>query len=99
MKVLTAAEMRDVDRQTIEAGIPGIILMENAGNRVIEFLEERFQPLATQSVVVVCGKGNNGGDGFVVARQLWTRKLVRQLMVLEIFPREQLSGDAAVNRR
>ena len=45
MKILTAAEMREVDRRTIEAGIPGIVLMENAGHRVVEFLAERFAPL------------------------------------------------------
>ena len=70
MKVLTAAEMREVDRRTIEMGIPGIVLMENAGHRVVEFLAERFAPLAAQRIVVLCGKGNNGGDGLVVARQL-----------------------------
>ena len=73
MKVLTAAEMREVDRRTMEAGIPGIVLMENAGHRVVEFLAERFAPLAEQRIVVLCGKGNNGGDGLVVARQLHTR--------------------------
>ena len=44
MKILTAAEMREVDRRTVEAGIPGIVLMENAGHRVVEFLAERFAP-------------------------------------------------------
>ena len=44
MKVLTAAEMREVDRRTMELGIPGIVLMENAGHRVVELLERRFTP-------------------------------------------------------
>src|ERR1700733_12505184 len=65
--------MRDVDRRTAELGIPNIILMENAGQRVVEFLEREYAPLAKQRIVVVCGKGNNGGDGLVVARQLFTR--------------------------
>ena len=73
MKVLTAAEMREVDRRTIEMGIPGIVLMENAGLRVVEFLAERFAPLDAQRVLVLCGKGNNGGDGLVIARQIHTR--------------------------
>jgi NAD(P)H-hydrate epimerase len=73
MKVLTAAEMREVDRRTIELGIPGIVLMENAGLRVVEFLAERFAPLDAQRVLVLCGKGNNGGDGLVIARQIHTR--------------------------
>ena len=70
MKVLTAAQMREVDRRTTERGVPGIVLMENAGHRVVEFLEQRLAPLAAQRVVVLCGKGNNGGDGMVVARRL-----------------------------
>jgi ADP-dependent NAD(P)H-hydrate dehydratase / NAD(P)H-hydrate epimerase len=99
MKILTAAEMREVDRLTIESGISGVILMENAGCRVVDFLCETFAPLAAQNVVVICGKGNNGGDGFVIARQLFTRRLCRQLTVLELFPAEDLAGDALVNRR
>lgn len=99
MKILTAAEMREVDRLTIERGIPGLILMENAGNRVVDFLRETFAPLSEQRVVVVCGKGNNGGDGFVVARQLFTRKLCRELTVIELFDPASLTGDAAANRR
>ena len=99
MKILTAAEMREVDRLTIERGIPGLILMENAGSRVVDFLAKTFAPLEQQRVIVVCGKGNNGGDGFVVARQLFTRKLCRELTVLELFDPATLSGDAAANRR
>src|SRR5258708_36119430 len=64
MKVLTAAQMREVDRLTIERGIPGLILMENAGVRVVEFLAERFSPLSSQRIVAICGNGNDGGGGF-----------------------------------
>ncbi|HMF77712.1 MAG TPA: NAD(P)H-hydrate dehydratase [Bryobacteraceae bacterium] len=99
MKVLTAAEMREVDRRTIEHGIPGLLLMENAGSRVVDFLIKTFAPLDGQRVVVICGKGNNGGDGFVIARQLFTRKLCRELTVVELFPAEALTGDASANRR
>ena len=99
MKILTAAQMREVDRLTIERGIPGLILMENAGNRLVDFLCEAFAPLSEQRVVVVCGKGNNGGDGFVAARQLFTRKLCRELTVLELFDTKELTGDAATNRQ
>ena len=99
MKILTAEQMRQVDRQTIERGIPGLILMENAGNRVVDFLREAFVPLEDRRIVVVCGKGNNGGDGFVVARQLFTRRLYRELIVLELFDPKDLTGDAAVNRK
>jgi hydroxyethylthiazole kinase-like uncharacterized protein yjeF len=99
MKVLTAAEMREVDRRTIELGIPGIVLMENAGHRVVELLERRFTPLSAQRVVIVCGKGNNGGDGFVVARQLFTRFHPARLDVILAANPDELRGDAAVNYR
>ncbi len=98
MKILTAGQMREVDRATIEAGIPGIVLMENAGSRVVDFLRENFAPLSNRRVVVICGKGNNGGDGFVIARQLFTRKLC-QLEVIELFDPAELSGDAATARK
>lgn len=99
MKILTAAQMREVDRRTIEAGIPGIILMENAGLRVVEFLVERFSPLGKHRIAVFCGKGNNGGDGLVIARQLHARELAGTLdVVLGVEP-EDLKGDAAANYR
>lgn len=99
MKILTAAQMREVDRRTIERGIPGLILMENAGSRVVDFLLQRFGPLTGHRIVVFCGKGNNGGDGFVVARQLFTRGLYKELTVLELFDPASLTGDAQANRR
>jgi ADP-dependent NAD(P)H-hydrate dehydratase / NAD(P)H-hydrate epimerase len=99
VKILTAAEMREVDRLTIERGIPGLILMENAGSRVVDFLRETFAPLSGHRVALVCGKGNNGGDGFVVARQLFTRRLCRELTVIELFDPASLTGDALANRR
>jgi ADP-dependent NAD(P)H-hydrate dehydratase / NAD(P)H-hydrate epimerase len=97
MKALSAAEMTEVDRRTVEAGIPGLVLMENAGNRVVDVMQERFRPLAQERVLVVCGKGNNGGDGFVVARQLWTRRLCRQVEVAHLYPADEFSGDAKAN--
>jgi len=99
MKVLTAAQMREVDRRTIEMGIPGLVLMENAGHRVVEFLAERFAPLSSQRVLILCGKGNNGGDGLVVARQLFTRFHPRRLDVVLLAAPEELKGDAAANYR
>jgi len=70
--VLTADEMRRADRRTIdEVGLPGPVLMENAGAAVAQIVAERFP--AARHVVVLCGRGNNGGDGFVVARRLGAR--------------------------
>ncbi len=99
MKILTAAQMREVDRLTVERGIPGSILMENAGCRVVDYLRDAFAPLDRQRIVVFCGKGNNGGDGFVVARQLFSRQLCGDLTVVELFDPKELTGDAATARR
>jgi len=97
MKVLTAAGMREVDRRTIEMGIPGIVLMENAGIRVVEFLAERFAPLEAQRVLVLCGKGNNGGDGMVIARQIHTLFPRCSLTVVLLADPADLRGDARQN--
>jgi NAD(P)H-hydrate epimerase len=99
MKALTAAEMREVDRLTTERhGIAGAQLMENAGKAVAEFvLREsslRFDSPA-RNVIVLCGKGHNGGDGFVAARYL--RREIRRIMVILIGSRTELRGDPAVN--
>jgi hydroxyethylthiazole kinase-like uncharacterized protein yjeF len=99
VKVLTAAQMREVDRLTMDRGIPGLILMENAGAGVVEFLASRFAPLSSHRVAVICGKGNNGGDGLVVARQLYTRFRPRELHVVLAADPEELRGDAAENLR
>jgi NAD(P)H-hydrate epimerase len=97
MKVLTAAQMREVDRRTIEMGVPGIVLMENAGHRVVEFLAETFAPLSAHRVVILCGKGNNGGDGMVVARQLSIRLRPQALHVVLAAAPVDLKGDALAN--
>jgi hydroxyethylthiazole kinase-like uncharacterized protein yjeF len=97
VKVLTAAQMRDVDRRTAELGIPNLILMENAGQRVVEFLEREYAPLAQQRIVVVCGRGNNGGDGLVVARQLFTRVKPQWLRVVLADDPDAMKGDALQN--
>ena len=67
--------------------------------RVVELLAEKFAPLAAQRIVVLCGKGNNGGDGMVVARQLFTRFQPRALHVVLLAAPEDLKGDAAQNYR
>ena len=97
MKILTAAQMREVDRRTSELGVPSIVLMENAGQRVVEMLERQYTPLSEHRIVVLCGKGNNGGDGMVVARQLHTRIRPRSLDVILASDPAELRGDAAQN--
>jgi NAD(P)H-hydrate epimerase len=91
--------MREVDRRTIEMGIPGLLLMENAGLRVLEIVERRTASFAANRFVVLCGKGNNGGDGMVVARHLFTRFEPRSLHVVLLAAPEDLKGDAAQNYR
>ena len=99
MKALTAAEMREVDRLTTERfGIASYDLMEAAGARVAEVFLEHYgygSGNAPGRVCVLCGKGNNGGDGFVVARQL--REEVESVEVLLLAAQEELKGDAAKN--
>lgn len=93
MKILTALQMREVDRITIEKlGLPGLVLMENAGRNVHRVIEEKFPALDKQRIVILCGKGNNGGDGFVVARQLQVRGIHPRVILLAA--PESLQGDA-----
>jgi NAD(P)H-hydrate epimerase len=67
MRILNSSQMRDADRRTIdEIGIPAIVLMENAGRQVVAAMEAMLPTSATWCVAVLCGRGNNGGDGFVV---------------------------------
>lgn len=96
MKLLTAAQMREVDRRTIEAGTPSLILMENAACRAVEELERACGRLAGQRVLVICGKGNNGGDGLAIARQIRLRSPHTRLWVVLALGRE-LSPDAQAN--
>lgn len=97
MKVLTAAEMREVDRLTTDrCGIPGLTLMENAGTSVAEFVREKVPNLERRRVIVFCGKGNNGGDGFVVARKL--RDAGCNVSVYLVADPKEMRGDAAANR-
>jgi ADP-dependent NAD(P)H-hydrate dehydratase / NAD(P)H-hydrate epimerase len=92
MKILTAAEMRECDRLTTEKlGVPSLTLMENAGAAVAEYILKNYP--AAKSIGVICGKGNNGGDGMVAARRLHEAgKFVRVLLLAD--PAE-LKGDAA----
>jgi NAD(P)H-hydrate epimerase len=99
MKILTAEQMREIDRKTIEAGVPSIVLMENAACRFVEFLDREYEPLRHQRIVVICGKGNNGGDGMAIARQLHLRFRPRSLDVVLAWPPEELRGDAEINYR
>ncbi|MEK6644840.1 MAG: NAD(P)H-hydrate epimerase [Planctomycetota bacterium] len=91
---LTRAQVREVDRRAIEEyGIPGIVLMENAGRGAAEIIQGRVPKGG--SVAIVCGRGNNGGDGFVIARHLVNDGVTVHLLLT--CESAQLSGDAATN--
>ncbi len=93
MKIVSAAEMREIDRATSERfGVPSLVLMENAGSAVARFLLSDYAQ--AERVGILCGKGNNGGDGFVVARKLV--EAGRAVRVLLLSDPEELRGDAAV---
>jgi NAD(P)H-hydrate epimerase len=93
--ILTRDQVRELDRRAIEEfGVPGVVLMENAGRGMAELLRSLG---INGPVVLCCGKGNNGGDGFVIARHLDNAGVpVRVLLFVDP---AQLSGDAAVNHR
>jgi ADP-dependent NAD(P)H-hydrate dehydratase / NAD(P)H-hydrate epimerase len=96
MKALTAAEMREVDRLTTERyGIPSLQLMENAGREFSEFLRSSYGDAAASHTAILCGKGNNGGDGFVVARHLQEAGLKPQVYLFT--QQDWVRGDAAAN--
>jgi len=91
MKIVSTAEMREIDRSTSERfGIPSLTLMENAGAAVARFI--LFDYPQAERVGILCGKGNNGGDGFVVARKLV--EAGRAVRVLLLADPEELRGDA-----
>jgi ADP-dependent NAD(P)H-hydrate dehydratase / NAD(P)H-hydrate epimerase len=96
MRVLNTQQMREADRRTIdEIGIPAIVLMENAGRQAVAAMEAAFEDLTTSHVGVLCGRGNNGGDGFVVARTLIQRGVETSVFLLGSVA--EVRGDARTN--
>src|SRR5256714_15023799 len=96
MRVLNAAQMREADRRTIEEiGIPSIVLMENAGRQAVAAMETMYSDLSERQVAVLCGRGNNGGDGFVVARTLVQRGVSVSVFLLGSV--SDVRGDARTN--
>ena len=94
MKVVTAAEMRQIDQDTIEnIGIPGIVLMETAGSAIVRAIERHYP--ACQRIGILAGKGNNGGDGIVIARQL--AHAGHDVHLFLVSPAESFTGEAQVN--
>jgi ADP-dependent NAD(P)H-hydrate dehydratase / NAD(P)H-hydrate epimerase len=93
MKIVSAEEMRAIDRATSERfGVPSLTLMENAGAAVADYVLS--QHAAAERIVVFCGKGNNGGDGFVAARRLYEQG--KRVQVILLANPDDLRGDAAI---
>ena len=96
MRVLNTQQMREADRRTIDdIGIPSIVLMENAGRQAVAAMEAAFEGLPHSHVGVLCGRGNNGGDGFVVARTLVQRGIEATVFLLGSV--SEVRGDARIN--
>lgn len=96
MKIAMAAEMQQLDRKAIEEyGIPGIVLMENAGQGTVAFMERELGSFAGKTVVIFTGPGNNGGDGLVIGRRI--QQAGGHPLFLFALPPERLRGDAATN--
>ncbi|MGE0643672.1 MAG: NAD(P)H-hydrate dehydratase [Nitrospira sp.] len=93
-KIVTAAQMQELDRRTItESHVPATTLMERAGMGIVSSLEDRWGSVRGKTVTIVCGKGNNGGDGFVAARLL--RRRHAKVHILTLTSPKELSPDAA----
>ena len=96
MRILNSAQVREADRRTIdEIGIPSLVLMENAGRQVVAAMEAMHGELLDRQVAVLCGHGNNGGDGFVVARTLMQRGVSVSVFLMGRVA--DVRGDARVN--
>jgi NAD(P)H-hydrate epimerase len=95
MYILTAEEMRKIDRETINFGIPGRILMENAGRGAAQVLIERFPGAGARKIGILAGRGNNGGDGFVIARHLSQKGI--DVIVYLLSEASMVKGEAREN--
>jgi len=96
MNPLTRRQVREIDRFAIEQlGVPGVVLMENAGRNAADAAGRLLARAAGNSAAVVAGGGNNGGDGFVIARHLALRGV--RVVTFLLVPPEAISGDARIN--
>ena len=96
MRLVKASEIQEMDRITIqELGIPGAVLMENAARGAARVFLDHFAPSTNSRVVVLCGRGNNGGDGYVMARYLHQAGF--RVTVILLSKLNNVSGDALIN--
>ncbi len=96
MFLVTADQIKEMDRIAIESfGIPGLVLMENAGRGAFEYLLRKFKDIKTKKIAVLAGRGNNGGDGFVIARYLMEKGIPVTIFLLSSI--QKVAGDAKIN--
>ena len=96
MKVATDSQIQNLDRKAIQDfGIPGIVLMENAGAGTVRALYDHFPDIRSRKVAIIAGPGNNGGDGFVIGRHLINRGV--DVTALLVTAKEKVRGDARIN--
>ena len=96
MLLVTAIQMQEMDKQAIESyDIPGLVLMENAGRGSFDFLLKKFKNIKPKKVAVFAGRGNNGGDGFVIARYLMEKDIAVTCFLLSA--KNRVQGDAKIN--
>ena len=94
--IMTRDEVRAVDAWAIHTlGVPGVVLMENAGRSCAELIEDKLRDVTKPKVCIFCGTGNNGGDGYVIARHLINRGL--RVTVVVCGDRSKIKGDAKIN--
>jgi hydroxyethylthiazole kinase-like uncharacterized protein yjeF len=94
--VMTKEQVRAVDSWAInELGVPGVVLMENAGRSCAELIKDKLKDIASPKVCIFCGTGNNGGDGYVIARHLLNSSF--EVVVVICGNREKVKGDAKIN--
>lgn len=95
-RIMSRDEVRAVDAWAInEIGVPGVVLMENAGRRCADLVMEKLKDVGDPKVCVFCGTGNNGGDGYVIARHLLNAGF--EVRVVLCGPLEKVGGDARIN--
>ncbi|MBW1678744.1 MAG: NAD(P)H-hydrate dehydratase [Deltaproteobacteria bacterium] len=96
MKVATAIQMQNLDRRAInDFGIPGIVLMENAGQGTVRAIYQYFPEVVSKKVIIFTGRGNNGGDGFVIGRHLINRGV--EVVIFLLTEKGRVTGDAQIN--
>ncbi|GAF78972.1 unnamed protein product, partial [marine sediment metagenome] len=96
MKVVTSQQIREIDRKAIEENnLSGLTLMENAGLRIFQSLKNIYTDLRLKKVIIFAGSGNNGGDGFVVARHLYNYGVKVKIFLLVSF--NKIKGEAGEN--